>query len=246
MVWQTIITAAGVNHVSFEENNIAIPKNLIPFQESTILNTAIRSYSHGGETPHVVIRKEEDAHWGTVEIIEKTTNRINFHLIQNETRGALCTAAMALDNIESGKPLVIAPGDSYIDGDLSKLIEIFESKEVAAGTLLFQDSHQRWSFARLGQECKILEMAEKSPISHFASTGLFYFRSPELFIRAAEWVLRENMNTGGEFYLSTALNYLIMNGENVLGIELPSDFAYTPLSRFSDLQTAKKDNYGKI
>ena len=89
-------------------------------------------------------------------------------------------------------------------------------------------------------------MAEKSPISNYASTGLFYFRSAELFMRAAEWVLKENMHTNGEFYLSSALNYLIMNGEKVFGVELSSGYSYVPLSTFSDLQRALEEKNASI
>ena len=43
------------------------------------------------------------------------------------------------------------------------------------------------------------------------------------------------MHTNGAFYLSSALNYLIMNGEYVSGVKLGADFKYVPLSTFHDL-----------
>lgn len=240
-LWQTIITAAGEDNASFQSGGINLPKNLIPFGGSTILGTAISSYSLHNNKTHVMIRSDEAEKWKTDEILSVSNLGIRFHRIPRATRGALCSAAMALDSLESDLPLIITSGDSFIKGDISKLLPLFFSKEAAAGTLLFQNSLPRWSFARLGNGDKILEMAEKSPISTNASTGLFYFRSPELFIRAAEWVLKENMNIKGEFYLSSALNYLIMNGEKVLGVELSSECSYIPLSTFSDLQNAKEE-----
>lgn len=240
MSWQTVIAAAGDDNASFQESGIELPKNLIPFKKNTILGTAIQSYSHSDYTTHVVIRSEEADKWGTDQIISDYINEIKFYKIPRATRGALCSAAMTLDNLKNGIPLIVAAGDSYIKGDLKQIIRFFISENAAAGTLLFQDSNPRWSFARVGRNSRILEMAEKSAISHYASTGLFYFRSPELFMRATEWVLKENMHTNGEFYLSSALNYLIMNGESVLGVELPSTYRYIPLSTYSDLQHAKK------
>lgn len=236
-----MITAAGEDNASFQKGGIDLPKNLIPFGGSTILGTAISSYSLHNENTHVMIRSDEAEKWKTDEILSASNLGVRFHRIPRATRGALCSAAMSLDYLESDLPLLIASGDSFIQGDFSKNLPLFFSKEASAGTLLFQDSLPRWSFARLGSGGKILEMAEKSPISNYASTGLFYFKSPELFIRAAEWVLKENMNINGEFYLSSALNYLIMNGEKVLGVELSSGCSYVPLSTFSDLQSAKED-----
>jgi dTDP-glucose pyrophosphorylase len=240
MSWQTVIAAAGQDNISFQENGIDIPKNLIPFRNDTILGTAIRSYSHKGTLTHVAIRSDESQEWNTDKILSANNNRVKFHKIPKTTRGALCSAAMTLDDLKQGIPLIVAAGDSFIDGDLESVIGNFTQENAAAGTILFQDSLPRWSYARIGQNSKILEMAEKSPISTFASTGLFYFRSPELFIRATEWVLKENMHTHGEFYLSSALNYLIMNGENVLGVQLPSGYSYTPLSTYSDFDIARK------
>lgn len=245
-LWQTVITAAGEDNASFQRGGIDLPKNLIPFGDSTILGTSISSYSLHDDKTHVMIRSDEAEKWKTDKILSTAISGVQFHRIPRATRGALCSAAMALDFLESDLPLVITSGDSFIGGDLLKLIPLFFSKGASAGTLLFQDSLPRWSFARLGRDDKILEMAEKSPISTYASTGLFYFRSAELFMRAAEWVLKENMHTNGEFYLSSALNYLIMNGEKVLGVELSSGYNYVPLSTFSDLQRALKEKNASI
>lgn len=237
--WQTIITAAGQDNSSFQQSGINVPKNLVPFQDSTILGAAIGSYALQGENTHVVIRSDEARAWKTDSIMKKLYPKVSFHLIPNATRGALCSAAMALDDLDANLPLVITSGDSIITGDLGSLLSCFIEKESVAGTVLFESSLPRWSYARLRDGNLILEMAEKSPISKFASTGLFYFKSPEHFLRATEWVLKENMHTKGEFYLSSALNYLIMNGENVTGVELPPDFDYVPLSTFDDLRLAE-------
>jgi dTDP-glucose pyrophosphorylase len=240
MSWQTVITAAGQDNESFVKNGIELPKNLVPFRNDTILGTAIHSYSNSNYITHVVIRGDESREWKTDRVLSANRRMLNFCKVPNTTRGALCSAAMTLDNLKQGTPLVVAAGDSFIDGDLKSIIDQFTERNAAAGTILFQDSLPRWSYARIGQNSKILEMAEKMQISNYASTGLFYFQSPELFMRATEWVLKENMHTSGEFYLSSALNYLIMNGENVLGIDLPSGYRYTPLSTYSDLDIARK------
>ena len=238
--WQTVITAAGEDNASFQQAGINLPKNLIPFGDTTILGSSINSYARGSKRTHVVIRRDEADAWKTHTVLQGKHPEVDFLIIPHATRGALCSAAMTLDALERDVPLIITPGDSIISGDLSVLLPIFLEDDSAAGTVLFENSLPRWSYARVNNKSQILEMGEKSPISKFASTGVFYFRSPELFMRAAEWVLRENMHTGGEFYLSSALNYLIMNGKRVLGVELPHGFDYTPLSTLQDLKIAEE------
>lgn len=244
--WQTIITAAGDDNRSFQQGGIDIPKNLVPFRNSTILGAAIESYAIQGENTYVVIKSDEARAWKTDSILQEKYPKVSFHLIPNATRGALCSAAMALDDLDENLPLIISSGDSIITGDLGSLLSQFLEKKSVAGTVLFESSLPRWSYARLRNGNQILEMAEKSPISTFASTGLFYFKSPEHFIRATEWVLKENMHTKGEFYLSSALNYLIMNGENVMGVVLPAGYKYVPLSTFADLHNAEGESHASV
>jgi hypothetical protein len=236
--WQTIITAAGEDEGSFQEGGFKLPKNLIPFKSTTILGAAIGSYGCSGENTHVVIRGEEAKFWKTNEVLLIDYPNVSFHMIPRATRGALCSAAMALDDLDANLPLIVASGDSVITGELESLFPRFLEEDCVAGTLLFESTLPRWSYARLSATSQILEMAEKVPISPFASTGLFYFKSAELFMRATEWVLKENMHTKGAFYISSALNYLIMNGENVFGVKLQPDIEYVPLSTFHDLYIA--------
>jgi hypothetical protein len=238
--WQTVITAAGEDNASFREGGFSLPKNLIPFNGATILGSSIKSYGKGSMRTHVVIRRDEANAFKTNTILLETIPNLDFVLIPQATRGALCSAAMTIDALEPDVPLVVAPGDSFVTEDISSLLRILLEEDSAAGTILFESSLPRWSYARMNKERQILEMGEKSQISKFASTGVFYFKSPELFMQAAEWVLKQNMHTGGEFYLSTALNYLIMNGKNVLGVKLPHGIGYTPLSTLRDLKIAEE------
>lgn len=233
--WQTIITAAGEDDGSFRQGGINSPKNLVPFDGTTILGAAISSYTNGSKNTHVVIRRDEAELWKTDEVLREDYPNVSFHKIPKSTKGALCSAAMALDDLDIDLPLIVTAGDSIITGDIKLLLSHFLEEECSSGTLLFESNLPRWSYARLTPLHQILEMAEKIPISKFASTGLFYFKNVALFKRATEWVLKENMHTHGSFYLSTALNYLIMNGEKVSGVKLPPDFQYVPLSTFHDL-----------
>lgn len=237
--WQIIITAAGEDDGSFRQSGIDLPKNLVPFNGTTILGAAIDSYASGNRNTHVVVRSDEANLCKTDEILKVVHPNVSFHTIPRATKGALCSAAMALDDLDLELPLIIAAGDSIIRGEIKILLRQFLEEDCVAGTLLFDSTLPRWSYARLSPTNQVLEMAEKITISRFASTGLFYFKSVELFKWATEWVLKENMHTNSAFYLSSALNYLIMNGENVAGVKLGPNFHYVPLSTFHDLYIAE-------
>ena len=81
----------------------------------------------------------------------------------------------------------------------------------------------------------ISEMAEKRLISNWASTGLFLFKRAQDFLDAGTWVLKQNMRTGNEFFMSSSLNYLVMRGDRVRGISLPAPNKYIRLATPFDL-----------
>ena len=64
-------------------------------------------------------------------------------------------------------------------------------------------------------------VAEKRVIGPLATTGVFYFRTAELFLNAAKWCLVNNAKDRGVYYVSTALNAIIMEGLSVKYIEIP-------------------------
>ena len=86
----------------------------------------------------------------------------------------------------------------------------------------------RWSYARLQSDKRLIEIAEKKVISNFASTGVFLFRSAREFVESAEWALRLNMTFEGDFYISAALNHLVMSGSLVMGFPLPRGGNFVP------------------
>jgi dTDP-glucose pyrophosphorylase len=233
--WQVIITAAGNDDSAFIEAGFSPPKNLVTYQNREILQWALSSYAKSSSRTDLIIRKSEAVEHKTDVFIKKITPKVHVHQLQQQTRGALCSALLGIEDINLELPLVIAPGDSYIEGNVPNLVEQFLNGNSVAGTIVFESNDPRWSYARVHNNGEILEMAEKSVISRSASTGIFMFRTAQDFLNSAAWVLLNNMQTNNEFYISAALNYLIMSGKSVTAISLPSTMQYFSLSKPSDL-----------
>jgi len=58
-------------------------------------------------------------------------------MLDHETKGAACSALMAVDEINNNDPLIISNFDQIIDANLSKLYSEFKSSEADAGCLVF-------------------------------------------------------------------------------------------------------------
>lgn len=82
----------------------------------------------------------------------------------------------------------------------------------------FVGEGSNWSYAKTENgtpEAKVIETAEKKPISNFCSTGIYYFSKAKDFIE----VYRNNEvcpnNEVKELYVAPLYNYLISKGETI-------------------------------
>jgi NDP-sugar pyrophosphorylase family protein len=239
MKYQVIVTAGGKDTPAFNLNNETVIKHDIRINGKFLLEWAYQSYASHAEKKIVVLR-EQTKDSLAVTNLAKFDESIFLKFTTGETQGALCSALLAIDEIDPDMPLFIVPGDSYLTGDVKKLFLSFICSDMHAGTVLFEAKGKRWSYARLDENGAVLEMAEKMEISNSASTGVFFFRSGDVFVKAAEWVLLNNLRTTSDFYVSTAINYLVMFGSKVDGVFLDKDSFYVPMSTPGDIESIKE------
>jgi dTDP-glucose pyrophosphorylase len=233
-MWQTILTAAGDDDLVFQQAGFKSPKNWVHYKNAAILESAILSYSTAYGLTKVILRQVESSDWQN-HADQFNGRSIEALFLDCPTQGALCTALLGLDGFDLDAPLVIGPGDSFTTQGITALVEQFLEGQATAATVLFASNDDRYSYARLMANGDISEMAEKRRISSWASTGVFIFRKARDFIDAGSWVLQQNMRTGDEFYMSGSLNYLVMRGDKVLGLNLPATNKYVRLASPFDL-----------
>jgi hypothetical protein len=101
---------------------------------------------------------------------------------------------------------------------------------------VFKGSGSNWSFARTESiySTRVLETAEKIPISDNCSTGLYYFKRVKYFTRAYEISQNKYNLTMREQYIAPLYNYLIelglsihinlINSEDVIFSGIPTEF----------------------
>ncbi|OHD85010.1 MAG: hypothetical protein A2Y52_02190 [Sulfuricurvum sp. RIFCSPLOWO2_02_43_6] len=142
--------------------------------------------------------------------------------LEKETAGAACSALMAIDHIDNNDALMISNGDHIFNYDLNRVISGFESRSVDAGSVCFDSVHPKWSFVRLDENNKIIETAEKRPLSRNAIAGLYYFKHGSDFVRAAKKTIEKDASVNGRFYVAPTLNELVLEGKNLEIHSIPS------------------------
>ena len=63
--------------------------------------------------------------------------------------------------INNNKPLIISNSDQFIEWNSSKTMYNFVNKKADGGILTFNAIHPKWSYAKLGSNENVIEVAEK-------------------------------------------------------------------------------------
>lgn len=135
------------------------------------------------------------------------------------TEGAACSVATADEYLDDDDSVCICNCDQFFDWD-SKQFE--QHKHNDGVILLFHDKEcdPKWSFAAYEpQSQKIFKVAEKNPISEYATAGLYYWRNWGVYKQSMQMMIDSNDRTNGEFYLCPVYNHTIrLQNKTISGI----------------------------
>lgn len=131
------------------------------------------------------------------------------------TKGAVCSALMAIDEINLDEELIISSADHHINDDLQEILQDFRNDDTDAAVLCFESVHPKWSSIKLNDKNHVIQAAEKISLSRYAIAGFYYFRKGHDFVEAAKNTIRKDSSTEDNFYLSSCLNELILAGKKV-------------------------------
>ena len=138
-------------------------------------------------------------------------------IIQTEglTEGAACTTLLAREYIDNDDPLLIANSDQFVEWNSNEVLYAFSADEIDGGIVTFKNTHPKWSFAKMGEDGFVCEVAEKKPISDNATVGIYYWKHGKDYVASVDQMIEKNIRTNGEFYVAPAYNEAIENGKKI-------------------------------
>jgi hypothetical protein len=165
---------------------------------------------------------EEDGDWirsaataaGIAEIVVATRSAVS--------RGQAETAFDALVRVDPSQPLWIYNIDTCVTPNAMRPQDL----GAAAGCApVFHCSEPNMSFVRYGSGDEVVEIAEKQPISTWATVGLYGFRSATCFAEYYEEAYDRGRIriTGGERYVAPIYELMLVRGEHVVAPRLGKD-----------------------
>lgn len=187
------------------------------------------AFSSAGGTKFIFAFRQDDIDAHHVDaIIEQLTPGASIVSIKRDTAGAACTALLAIGHMDSDKELVVISATDFIDADYAAILEGYRRAEADAGIMTFESLHPRYSFVRTDHEGLVVEAAEKRPISRQANAGFYWFAKAGDFTDALRQMILKDAHVNGVFYISPALNELVLKGRKIVVHHLDAS-QYHPL-----------------
>lgn len=207
-----VICMAGLN-TRFHDVGFDIPKYLLPWKNETIIYEILKQLGTFDEV--LLLANKRDYYFmpdlmKTIEPLGLDKN--NIHYI-GDTNGQAHTAYIGASLLKNKtQTFFVHNADTLLIGRDFKSIEETMSD---AYIDVFIANNPKYSYVR-SKDGLVTEIAEKSTISPFASSGLYGFYNAKLYENMYE-SLSENF-TGKEMYIADVLDYMIKSNNLFVGL----------------------------
>ena len=198
------------------------PKPLYGINEIPMIRYVLSNFDSLTEVKFIFVLIESDCKKFHLDNVIRNITPSNTVILkqQRKSRGAICSSLMAIEYIDSDEPLIIANDDVYIRKNVQDIINYFNKKGGDAGVVTFNSIHPQWSYCVI-KNGKVVQTAEKNPISSNAMAGLYFFSTGNSFVKAAKEVIRKSISDPHKIcFLSEAMNELILEGKEVMAYEI--------------------------
>lgn len=212
-----LVLLAG-SSTPFREAGYSYPKSLIEIAGEPAVERVLAAYrplEALGARFIFVVRGEENRRFHIGMVLRLLMPNAVVVETPGDTAGAVCTALLAIGEIDNDTPLIIANGDQIIDHDLTATIADFQGRRLDGGILVFKAVHPRWSYVKCDAEGLLIEAAEKRPISDLATAGFYWFAQGRDFVRAAERMILKDAHVDNAFFICPAYNEMILEQKRI-------------------------------
>ena len=230
-----IITMAGFG-TRFRDAGYDCPKYMIEARGRSLFDWSVGSladYARSG-SPFVFIVRRADAAKGFIEARSEALGITSSSIIELDapTDGQATTARLALDSVASDAPFAIFNIDTAIDPSF-----LASDRPYGDGFIpCFDGPGTGWSFVRIDETGRAVEIREKKRISNHATIGFYWFRSAALYAEVYDRYYRDGERLEmNERYVAPLYNQMVEDGLDVRIDSLPVE-AVRPIGTPAELQ----------
>lgn len=227
-----LIPMAGAGS-RFATAGYTFPKPLIEVNGKPMIQVVVENLNIEAKYTFIV-QEEHYEKYNLKYLLNLIAPGCNIVQVNGITEGAACTTLLAKEFINNDEPLLIANSDQFLEWNSNECLYAFNADGVDAGIVTFKNTHPKWSYARVGDDGFVAEVAEKKPISNDATVGVYFWKHGSDYVRYAEQMIEKNIRVNNEFYVCPVFNEAIEEGKKIRikeiqkmwGIGTPEDLHY--------------------
>lgn len=227
-----LIPMAGAGS-RFAQAGYTFPKPLIEVRGKPMIQVVVENLNI--EANYIfLVQKEHYEKYSLQYLLNLIAPNCKIVQVDGITEGAACTTLLAKEYIDNDAPLVMANSDQFVEWNSNECMYAFSADSIDGGILTFEATHPKWSYAKVGEDGFVSEVAEKRPISNTATVGIYYWNKGSDYVKYAEQMIEKNIRTNNEFYVAPVFNEAIADGKKIRvkniarmwGIGTPEDLNY--------------------
>jgi beta-phosphoglucomutase-like phosphatase (HAD superfamily)/dTDP-glucose pyrophosphorylase len=227
-----LIPMAGAGS-RFASAGYTFPKPLIEVNGKPMIQVVVENLNI--EANYIfIVQKEHYEKYSLQYLLNLIAPNCNIVQVDGITEGAACTTLLAKELINNDHPLVMANSDQFVEWNSNECLYAFNADGIDGGIVSFEATHPKWSYAKVGEDGFVSEVAEKKPISNNATVGIYFWKKGSDYVKYAEQMIEKDIRTNNEFYVCPVFNEAIQDGKKVRikdidkmwGIGTPEDLNY--------------------
>ena len=199
----------------FIKEGFKVPKQIINIKDKHLIDISLDCIDYKDCNLIFVVRDEHVYNFHMDELLKKKFgNDIGIVVLDKLTDGSVCSCLYAEDYIDNEAPLIIHTLDIEFRPVFNP--HVLNDLQEDGLILTFKSNSTNYSYAEIGKDGYVTKTAEKKAISPHACVGIYGFKRGDEFCKYAREMIRRNLRTNNEFYISPLYNVLIEDGKKVV------------------------------
>ena len=208
-----LIPMAGAGS-RFQQAGYTFPKPLIDVNGKPMIQVVVDNLNV--EAHFIFIcQKEHYEKYNLQSVLNLIAPNCDIIQVDGLTEGAACTTLLAKELINNDEPLLMANSDQFVEWNSNECLYAFTADTIDGGIITFESTHPKWSFAKIGKDGFVSEVAEKKPISNLATVGIYFWKHGSDYVKYAEQMITKNIRVNNEFYVCPVFNEAIQDGKKI-------------------------------
>lgn len=218
-----IFTLAGKSK-RFTSEGYKKPKFLLKIGNSTILESIIKQFSED-DSFYFIFNEEQISNYPEiVDIIGSITKKFEIISIESHEKGP-AYSALQIKKINLYDPVIISYCDFLVEWNYKSFLSNLGDYDMVIPSFVgFHPSSfgiTNYAYTKLNSNYELVELKEKESFTkerhnEFANTGIYYFKSFEIFSKYAKELIKNDLKSNEEAYISLISNKIVSDNRKVL------------------------------